>query len=151
MKKLCKKCLLILPADAFYKKHGKCKECVKQSVRENRLSKIEYYRQFDRMRGSIPHRVSARKEYQQTADGKRASSRAKKKYANNNKYRRAAHSAVANALKSGRLQRQPCFICGEKAEAHHPAYDLPLSVTWLCDKHHKETHKLGRELERNAA
>lgn len=44
---------------------------------------------------------------------------------------------------SGKVQRQPCFICGERAEAHHPDYSQPLSVTWLCPQHHKDAHAIA--------
>lgn len=46
------------------------------------------------------------------------------------------------AIKSGKLKRLPCEICGEiDAEAHHPDYDKPLDVKWLCRKHHMELHR----------
>lgn len=52
-----------------------------------------------------------------------------------------AHLAVKNALNLGILQRQPCAVCGaEKAEAHHPDYERPYEVQWLCRKHHKAAH-----------
>ena len=59
--------------------------------------------------------------------------------------RNKARIAVNNAVRDGRLMRQPCFICGEKAEAHHPDYSRPLDVVWLCDSHHKQTHALVLE------
>jgi hypothetical protein len=35
----------------------------------------------------------------------------------------------------------PCSMCGEiKAEKHHPDYKYPLSIIWLCKKHHAEEH-----------
>jgi hypothetical protein len=53
-----------------------------------------------------------------------------------------AHSAVAKALHNGELTRQPCEVCGGKAQAHHDSYypDQWLSVRWLCPKHHKDWH-----------
>jgi hypothetical protein len=56
-----------------------------------------------------------------------------------NPEKRRAHYAVSNAIRDGRLIRQPCF-CGAKAEAHHADYSKPLEVTWLCRKHHMEEH-----------
>jgi len=48
---------------------------------------------------------------------------------------------VQQAIRSGRLTRQPCAICGSKiAHAHHNRYDIPLDIVWLCQKHHTEEH-----------
>jgi endogenous inhibitor of DNA gyrase (YacG/DUF329 family) len=42
------------------------------------------------------------------------------------------------AVKTGRLLRQPCEICGtEDVEAHHVDYFDPLNVRWLCFVHHR--------------
>ena len=54
--------------------------------------------------------------------------------------RKNAQAKVFRALLSGKLTKQPCFICGEKAEAHHPDYSRPLDVVWLCPSHHREAH-----------
>ena len=52
-----------------------------------------------------------------------------------------AHNAVALALRSGKLIKQPCMICGsDKSMAHHPDYDKPLEVQWLCQYHHANLH-----------
>lgn len=49
-----------------------------------------------------------------------------------------ARSAVRNAIKNGKLKKEPCF-CGEiKVEAHHSDYTKPLDVIWVCKKHHVE-------------
>ena len=54
-----------------------------------------------------------------------------------------AHHAVEYAIKSGKLIPLPCEVCGkEKSEAHHEDYSLPLSVRWLCRRHHVEQHKI---------
>lgn len=55
-----------------------------------------------------------------------------------------AHLSVRNALRLGVIEQQPCEVCGEaKSEAHHPDYDRPLTVRWLCRKHHKALHAQG--------
>lgn len=57
--------------------------------------------------------------------------------------KRKARRAVEMALRRGALERKPCeaedcFI--EKTEAHHPDYNLPLTVVWLCKSHHSDLH-----------
>jgi hypothetical protein len=55
---------------------------------------------------------------------------------------RRAHWTVHNAIRDGRLERQPCEICGvEKTDAHHDDYSKPLEVRWLCRKHHGIQHR----------
>ena len=150
--KRCFKCKATKPLAEFYKheamndgKLGKCKECTKSDVRANRLAKLEYYREFDRMRASAPHRVAARREYIQTADGKRAHARANRKWMEQHPNRRKASYIVGNAIRDGKLQPHPCHICGTKAQAHHPDYSAPLDVVWLCAKHHRQAHDLVRK------
>lgn len=59
-----------------------------------------------------------------------------------------ARSIVANAVKRGRLIRQPCEVCGDqKSQAHHEDYSKPLEVRWLCDPHHKAHHKAMKAIE----
>lgn len=148
----CRDCLLSLPKDAFYASNGsRCKECIKAAVRANRLAKIDHYRQFDRLRSNLPHRVEARRQYQQTPQGRLAMARANKRWQVSNAIRRAAHIAVGNAVRDGRLEPQPCFVCGAKADAHHADYDAPLAVTWLCKLHHAQTHKEHRQWLHEAA
>jgi hypothetical protein len=57
------------------------------------------------------------------------------------KKRIKARSIFNHYLRDNHLNRQPCEICGGKAEAHHDNYDEPLKVRWLCFKHHREWHK----------
>lgn len=142
----CKTCLLDKSEDDFYYSNKtRCKECIKASVRKNRLENQEHYRSYDRQRASRPDRVAAREAYAKTTEGRIAGAAAKKKWAVANAIRRQAHSKVQAALKSGRLQKQPCFICGSTAEAHHPDYSRPLDVTWLCPEHHKAAHRIAAE------
>jgi len=48
--------------------------------------------------------------------------------------RKSAQGKVHTAIKSGRLVRLPCFVCGDNAEAHHPDYSRPLDVVWYRDE-----------------
>ena len=55
---------------------------------------------------------------------------------------RKAHQLVAKAIRQKVLIKQPCEVCGTTCNinAHHDDYSLPLSVRWLCVKHHCEHH-----------
>jgi hypothetical protein len=60
----------------------------------------------------------------------------RKRWRQANQEKKRAHTAVRDALRSGRLNKQPCEVCGSRAEAHHEDYSKPLDVRWLCSKHH---------------
>lgn len=126
-------------------KLGKCKECAKADVRANYKAKRTQYKEYDRSRAALPHRVSARKQYARTDAGRAAHARAHKTYASRFPERKAAVVALGNAVRDGRVIPLPCFVCGEKAQAHHPNYDAPLDVVWLCKQHHKQAHDLVRK------
>lgn len=66
----------------------------------------------------------------------------KKFWLPNNRLKQKAHQAVAYAIASKKLIRQPCEKCGtnENVVAHHEDYNKPLDVVWLCQKHHRERH-----------
>lgn len=64
----------------------------------------------------------------------------KKTCTRRDKHKEAARYRLRTELKSGRMERQPCEVCGKKAEAHHPDYSKPLEVRWLCRKHHAMEH-----------
>lgn len=134
--KTCFKCLTAKPLEAFYKHAqmgdghlNKCKECTKKDVKQHRQENWESVRAYDRLRASQPHRVATRQ---------RVVAEYKAKYPN----RTQANVAVNNAVRDGRLKKQPCWVCGEKAVAHHPDYDRPLDVVWLCQPHHKQAHAM---------
>lgn len=58
-----------------------------------------------------------------------------------------AHLAVQRAVTSGALEKQVCEVCGAtKVDAHHDRYDEPLSVRWLCRRHHVKLHYYGEDM-----
>ena len=153
MSKTCFKCLCVKPAEEFYVhirmadgRLGKCKVCTKSDVMAHRAANLEKVQAYDRSRGMLPHRVEARNAYQLTDAAKTSHQESIARWALAFPERKAAVNAVGNALRSGRLQKLPCLVCGEqKVEGHHPDYDQPLSVVWLCNKHHRETHAMTQE------
>lgn len=138
MLKTCFKCKVEKPLTEFYKHAqmgdghlNKCKSCTKSDSKEARAKNPEYYRDYDRARASLPHRQELR-------------DRVNAAYYVEHPMRRKAQVAVSNAVRDGRLVPLPCFVCGCKAEAHHPNYDAPLDVVWLCPSHHKQAHALAQ-------
>lgn len=136
MQKACFKCKVIKPLSEFYKHSqmadghlNKCKDCAKNDVRTHRAQNIDKVRQYDRERGKRPERIKAGVEITRIwrAEDKR---------------RQKAHNMVRNAVKTGKLVRQPCCRCGNpKTVAHHEDYDKPLDVMWLCQVCHTQRHK----------
>lgn len=86
------------------------------------------------------------RKYLATEKGKAARYRATKLYRERHQKKLKAHNAVTYALRLGRLYRWP--VCAmpdcscETVHAHHPDYDRPLDVVWLCQTHHKQAHAL---------
>jgi hypothetical protein len=125
----CVKCGHDKPAADFYANDRTCKTCRCAMVRANRAARAEQYRAYEAERASQPHRRALNRS---TA----------KAWREEHPEWRSAQTKVGNAIRDGRLQRWPCEICGAKAHAHHPHYDAPLVVTWLCPTHHKAAHRL---------
>ena len=121
--KTCSSCFEEKPITEFYKSTlnkdgllGYCRICHGQKIKNKRESKKLL--SFDEV---APH---------------------KKFWLAENRLKRKAHQAVAYAVQTGRLVRQPCERCGikENVVAHHEDYNKPLDVLWLCKYHHKERH-----------
>ncbi len=149
MEKHCRWCGQTKPIAEFYKHSqmadghlNKCKECQKKNTHAAREMNPEYYREYDKKRANLPHRIKARAEYALTENYRKSHSKATIKWQDNHPNRRAASQILNNALRAGKINKLPCFICGKKAHAHHPDYDRPLDVVWLCPKHHKEAHAI---------
>lgn len=142
---LCVRCSTEKAPDVFYDNDRTCKECRKAMVRANRAKKLDYYRAYDRSRANHPDRIAARRAYQKSDAFKAGRPAVLARYAHNHPGRKAANTAVSNALRDGRLIRWPCQVCGMVAEAHHPDYSNFLGVVWLCVDHHALLHAEHRE------
>lgn len=140
----CFKCLRDLPIEEFYRHHmmadgrlSKCKECARFDVRKHRAENIDRIREYDRQRSKPQSLTDARRE------GKRRTVPA---WRNADPRRLRAHNAAARAF---REKKTLCEGCGKESrlEKHHPDYDKPLAVLWLCKPCHAIADKIRRLTE----
>lgn len=134
--KKCFKCNLEKELSEFYKHKAmsdghlnKCKECAKTDIKEFRREN-EHVRQYDRERYyNDPWRKIQIKEV--TTDWRIANPLAYK-----------AHTILNNAVRDGKIIKQPCKVCGDtfRIHGHHKDYNKPLEVEWYCAKHHHQHH-----------
>lgn len=77
---------------------------------------------------------------------KRAAEQAARKRADPaNRAKIVATAALRQKIRSGKMQRLPCEVCGEpQTHAHHHDYSKPFDVSWLCKLHHAEIHAAER-------
>lgn len=140
--KTCFKCGATKPLSEFYKHPqmpdghlNKCKVCTRHDVRENYQARREQYLAYDRQRRPRNGRRTIEDE------AKRARKQEwtrRDKELHPEKWR--ARAALARAVKTGKVARAPCEVCGRRdaVQAHHDDYNRPLDVHWLCPPHHAE-------------
>jgi len=133
--KWCFKCHETKPINDFYRhkamadgRLGKCKACTKSDVRTH-------------YRNTLPARKAYEQRRFQQRARKAAAIRYQKRHRIENPDKYVARNAVRNAVRDGRITKQPCK-CGEtKVQAHHHDYSKPLDVEWLCFRcHRNERH-----------
>ena len=65
--------------------------------------------------------------------------------------RQAAYTATAKALARGQIEKpllcERCREPGKTVYAHHPDYQRPLEIRWLCGSCHKQTHIEAGEVQ----
>lgn len=141
--KICRVCNVIQPLENFiigvdskWGRTNKCRSCTRIRSREN------YYKNRER-------HLARSKAYENSERGKAAKRRAERNHTAKYPEKAKAHWAIKRALKAGRLQKQPCEVCGAlKTEGHHPDHTKPLVVQWLCKTHHFMVEGRKGELQR---
>jgi len=131
--KECYRCKKMKTMDDFYTHKamgdgylGKCKKCCRFEASNNYSVNRDYFRAYDIRRNKDPERIKSR----------RLQSRI---YYLKNPERTLVHRITSNGIRDGKIIRKPCQVCGKKkSQAHHDDYSRPLSITWLCFKHHRE-------------
>ena len=160
--KTCRRCGERLKLSAFYA-HPQmadgllnvCKECVKSRVRSYRSKNIDKVRAYDRERGQSPERKEQNRiQYaarMKSEPERRKNSDRARLWREKNRVKRACHVIVGNAVRDGRLVKEPCQRCGitESIQAHHEDYGDPLAVTWLCKPCHGARHREINEERRS--
>lgn len=135
--KVCTKCKIEKPLDQFYRGNDTvlgyrcaCKQCIiKQSIKH---------------RAANPRSREYTVLYRQTKSGKESAAKAVRKWNDKNRSKIRAMLRLNYAIGRGYIKSLPCFVCGEKAHAHHPDYSRPLDVMWLCPAHHKQAHMAAK-------
>lgn len=119
-----------------------CKECVKARARKYRAENLERVQEYDRQRGSLPHRVADRKARAKILPPEKKAEYIRR-YWGKNAQKRHAHNVASNAIAGGLLKAKPCERCGFAlgVQAHHEDYSKPLDVVWLCTKCHGARHR----------
>ncbi len=138
--KVCKVCGKTKKITAFYKRsknkadgrRNQCKECMKLYMAERPRERLA---EIDRKRNAKPKRRADCVRY--VREGRKREPQ---------KHR--ARATLQYAVRTGRLYRLPCEVCGEKnTQGHHSNYEKPLDVRWLCREHHDEVHRILKQKE----
>jgi len=137
--KICYKCNKQKPLSEFYKHSamqdgylGKCKDCARTDVKNNRIKREEYYQEYDKLR----YKNNPNRREQCLNSHKRMRSLYPDRY--------KARTALNNAVRDKRIERPVvCSKCKQRGgiEAHHEDYSKPLDVVWLCSTCHAKTRK----------
>ena len=133
--KTCSRCGKSQPITEFGKNSGmadgylhQCKTCKRIQLRSYRIENRESVRAYQH-------------SWEQKPEVKERTKIRLAEWKKNNKKKRHAQVVIGNAVRDGKITPQPCFICGEKAHAHHPDYSAPMDVVWLCPPHHMQVHQ----------
>ncbi len=91
-------------------------------------------------RSQHPELVTERKRRYRTRNRKAIRDN-ERLYRSNHPERGRAKTNLYCAVKSGKLSRRPCEICGGlDVHGHHFDYDRQLDVVWLYRSHHMKLH-----------
>lgn len=166
--KKCSKCQTVKPLDDFanHNKFGKrywCKACEIDYKIQRRKNDPEYRKKYDdyqayyQQRPEVKARMKAysqrpevknrmreyQKKYSKTPEAKARQIEYQRKYRATNKLQTLARYKVQSAVRNGTLIPTPCSSCGspEQLHGHHPDYNKPLEVIWLCAECHYKRHR----------
>ncbi len=112
---------------------GKCKACAILDARINRVT-MPRARQYDRERARTEQR-------------KRLAATIQRRWKARNPDRARAQAKALRAHRNSPMKCEGCGLAGKRLERHHPNYELPLAVVWLCKPCHAIGDKIRRRVE----
>ena len=137
-------CEYVASASAIRKGDYECVPCLNARQRAWRAKRKAEGNPVKHTRMSREYHAAYNKDYYQKKEVKeRQAAKAKaRRQSPLELHKHKARWQTNHAIESGRLIKQPCERCGsnEAIEAHHEDYNEPLSVRWLCRKHHSDEH-----------
>lgn len=169
----CTKCCRDLPEEMFglYKHRGKilryrrCKDCLAEykhnhylkhrqeyidRSRRWREGRHEQYISYlrDYYRKNKDELLKRARDYYLSDRGRELNRLRSRRYrqTDEGRLKERARKVVSYALSRGDLTRPDrCEMCNQEAflEAHHPNYNRPLDVVWLCKQCHENIHHLN--------
>lgn len=141
MFKECFRCKELKDVSCFYKNKTAadglqpiCKECRKEYLKGYNLNNREKYLAWKKnhYERNVESERQKRREYR-----KKTNNAAHKKWIVNNPTQYKANLLASSYINNNGIKRGQCFVCGETAtESHHPNYDLPFNVVFVCKRCH---------------
>lgn len=164
MKKRCKICGQVKSIKEFYYRKDtghfreECKKCHVEGSKKWLKNHPGYHKEWykknpDKVKTSRikrrEHQVSYYREWYKKHGRKRAEnySELTEKWKKLNPEKVTASNLVKIAIKFGKIKKPKiCSTCGKerRLNAHHPDYNFPLKIEWLCNSCHKKEHIKNR-------
>ena len=151
--RVCKKCGVEKPIEAYYKhaisvggRQTRCIQCIAERDKERRAEAQAGRPANWKKKSKDPeHRKAINKAWLAKHPGFAVQNQ--RRWYDRHKDRESVKGKFAYAVRVGKVKREPCFVCGdENAHGHHADYDHPLQVVWLCGPHHREVHRMVKNL-----
>ena len=139
----CQSCGIVISKNATYcRSHAKmierfpgtsyqCSVCKKYKVLEEFAKSNIAHSGYETR--CLSCRAEWQRNYYKTKRGKESHAKATRSLLQKHPERQRAYYQVYKALKSGILQKESCYKCGDvNSQAIHSDYQNPLNVTWAC-------------------
>jgi len=148
--KICGKCRQEKLITEFYKHkrdgyQSRCKQCKREDSKLlNRQPQRKVYnrRFYEKLKDE-----GYFDEYNQRPMVKARKAKQQSEYSRNPRLRikYLARWYAKRMTANGTIEQQPCAFCGsEKSQRHHPDYNQPLLIVWLCANCHRELHNKAK-------
>ncbi len=149
--KRCSKCKIDKSRSEFYKDcstkdglQGWCKSCRAEHQQTEKGKASQQKSDRKRYLGNKEKLLQDSKDYKETKAGKESQRKSDRIRCLAHPEKRKAIQVVNSAIRAGKFHRPDfCESCFQEnfVQGHHPDYDKPLEVDWLCPECHRKLHK----------